>query len=192
MRRQEEVARTLGGGLAAITSVTALAAASDALGLLQLSFGRVLGTMLGPDRAATRAAGWTWHVLNGVAFALAYRELFRRSPLPAGPVGGAAAGVGHCLLGTAAIALLPRLHPRPLQAGLRSFGPAAYGPMTLPGMLLGHVFYGAIVGWFLRPARPEVAARVAQGIASRPDTARIVERARRAPHPLRSAIARGA
>lgn len=141
----------MAGGLVAMIVVTALSLVGRALGLVRLSFGRVLGTVLAPDGPETRAVGWSLHFLNGAVLALVYRELFRRTSVPAGPKSGAAAGLLHSLLSLAALGLFPRLHPRPRQAGLRPAHPYAYGPLTIPGMLAGHALYGAIVGWFLRP-----------------------------------------
>lgn len=160
------IQRALTGGAAAMAVITVLMTVSERLGLVRLNFGRLLGTAVHADGAGTRLLGWTLHVANGVGFPLAYRELFRRAGVSPGARHGAAAGQGHFGGAALFIALLLRVHPRPEEAGLRPFGPFAYGSMTVPGMLMGHVIYGAIVGRFLRGGASGVATAGAPPIAS--------------------------
>lgn len=150
MRRQSGgTLRTLAGGAAAAAGLSGLALASNALGLLRLDFGRLVGTFLAPDSARTRRLGWSLNLVNGALLALGYGEVFRRLRLWPGAPAGALLGLAHGAGATALVAALPQIHPRPRQAGLRPMSVDAYGPLTLPGMLLGHVLYGALVGWLL-------------------------------------------
>ena len=139
----------LGAGLLATAVITSVAVVSNWLGLLRLNFGRMLGTALAHESAATQALGWGLHFANGAALALVYREVFRRAGIPARPLAGAVLGVGHFLAAMLFMALVPRVHPRPEQARLRPLRLFAYVPLTFPGMLVAHVIYGALVGWLL-------------------------------------------
>ncbi|HEX9402155.1 MAG TPA: hypothetical protein VF912_18765 [Anaeromyxobacter sp.] len=145
----------LAGGAAATAAITVLSAASRALGLMTLDFGRTLGTTVRPDRRSTRALGWIMHGANGVLFALGYRALFRAARVAPDAQSGVILGAAHFAAAIAGLAVAPYVHPRPRQAGLRPLRPTAYGPMTIPGMLVGHVVYGAIVGRALTVRRAQ-------------------------------------
>lgn len=157
-----EPRRVLKAGTAATSALTALAVPALGLGLLRLNFGRMLGTALGPDRPRTQALGWGVHVLNGLVLAGGYQLAFRALHARASAPRGAALGLLHGAAALAGLALLPRVHPRPLAAGLKPLSPAAYGPLTVPGMLLGHVVYGAVLGAMLNGASPRGSRRAAR------------------------------
>ncbi len=146
-RRGAELVRVLTGGVVATGTMTGLTLVSKTLGLFRLDFGRLLGTLLAPDSGRTRAVGWGLHAANGTLFALGYQLLFRKLGMWPGAQGGALLGLAHAGAALGVLAALPSLHPRPRQAGLQEPGSFSYGPLTIPGMLLGHVLYGAIAGW---------------------------------------------
>jgi hypothetical protein len=147
--------RTALGGVLAAGLLSAADIICNRLGLMRLDFGRMLGATLRPDSAKTRALGWAMNLVNGVAIAFAYREVFRRAGLFPGATAGLAVAVPHAIGATALIAALPYVHPRPKEAGLKKAPPLAYGPLTLPAMLLGHELYGMIVGWMAGAERRE-------------------------------------
>jgi hypothetical protein len=122
---------------------------------MTLDFGRMLGTTVRPDRRSTRALGWIMHGVNGLLLALGYRALFRAARVAPDAQSGVILGTVHFAAALAGLAIAPHLHPRPRQAGLRPLRPRAYGPMTVPGMLVGHLVYGAIVGRALTVRRAE-------------------------------------
>ncbi|HEU5314669.1 MAG TPA: hypothetical protein VFX49_01055 [Chloroflexota bacterium] len=149
----DQDARTALGGFVATGLLSGAVVAANRLGLLRLDFGRMLGTLLGPDTARTRALGWALNMANGVVFAFGYREAFRRLGMFPGAPAGLVVGVPHSLMAMALVAAMPYVHPRPKEAGLRDMSPFAYGRLTLPGMVLGHVMYGVLVGWFVGAGR---------------------------------------
>ena len=149
-----EWGRTLACGAATTVAVTVLLEVANRLGLLRLNFARLLGTLLLPDGRSARALGWTLHYLNGTGFAVFYRAAFALAGLRPAPPSGAALGAAHSLVALGVLAALGGAHPRRRQAGARPLSPTAYGPLTLPGMVTGHVIYGAVVAWLLSLARP--------------------------------------
>ncbi len=122
---------------------------------MTLDFGRMLGTTVRPDRPSTRALGWVIHGVNGLLFPLGYRAVFRSARVAPDAKSGVILGAAHFAASVAGLAIAPHVHPRPRQAGLRPLRPTAYGPMTVPGMLVGHLIYGAIVGRALTVRRAE-------------------------------------
>ncbi|HXI14840.1 MAG TPA: hypothetical protein VNM48_00615, partial [Chloroflexota bacterium] len=107
---------------------------------------RVLGTLFMPDGTKARALGWGLNVVHGALFAVGYQQALRCTGMFAGAPSGALLGVAHGLASMGAVAAMPKMHPRPRQAGLEKMGPSAHGPLTVPGMLLGHMLFGALVG----------------------------------------------
>ncbi len=139
--RLPSLLRTAAEASSAITSLSLLA---NRAGLLTLDFGRMLGTLLAPARPATVRLGWGMQLLNGIGLAAGYAALFRRArpSLAAGML----VGLGHAALAAGGLELLRRVHPRANEAGLRHLTPTAYGPLTVPGLVGGHLIYGGLIG----------------------------------------------
>lgn len=125
-------------------AITALSYLSNRAGLLSLDFGRMLGTMVAPARRSTVRLGWAMQLLNGIGLAAGYAALFRF--LRPSPRNGLFVGLAHGVLAGVGLEALSRLHPRPREAGLRHLTPTAYGPLTVPGLLGGHLVYGGLIG----------------------------------------------
>lgn len=134
---------TAGAGLLATAELSVMSEAARALGLVRVDFPRVLGTTIIPNVQRARRLGWVMQAANGVLFAFAYQPVLRRRP---GIATGAALGFLHFAAAMTWLALVPRRHPRPGTAGVRPLSPTAYGAMAVPGMLLGHLAYGATLG----------------------------------------------
>ena len=144
-----EAVWSMAGGVVAMGVMVGAMMVSKALGVMRLDFGRMLGTVVMPDSGEARTIGWGLNFVNGAAIALAYRQAFRWLGMWPGAASGALLGLAHAVGAMAFVAAAPYIHPRPKQAGLRKMGPFAYGPLTVPGMVLGHALFGAIVGWFI-------------------------------------------
>lgn len=148
----------VGGFVGTLILSTALVAAS-AVGLTRMDIPFLLGTALTTRRARARVLGYVLHFLFGILFAMAYWVVFRAVG-HAGWVFGAILGLLHALFaGTALVnILLPSVHPRmgtPYSAANEAplleppgFMLLNYGRATPLATVLGHVAYGAIVGWF--------------------------------------------
>jgi hypothetical protein len=114
--------------------------------------------------------------MNGLILAFGYRAAFRVARVAPDSRAGLVLGAAHFAAAMAGLALAPHLHPRAREAGLKRLRPTAYGPMTVPGMLIGHLVYGAIVGRALnrdrrvdgsrRRARPAAAATGSASLSS--------------------------
>ena len=139
-------ARAVPAGLIATAVMTALLLIEPSIGLPNIAIGQILSTALGLGPAflgSGAAIGWILHFTFGVVFALAYAALF--SPrLPGGPVGrGMAYGVLLFIL--AQLVFMPVVG-----GGLFSHGDVE----MLAGSLLGHLVYGAVLGWIYSLGTP--------------------------------------
>jgi len=140
------IGRAMLGGVVSLAALAGPLVACNQLGLMRVDFARVLGTLFMPDGAKARALGWVMSFVNGALFAVGYQQALRRTGMFAGAPSGALLGVAHGMAAIGAVAAMPKVHPRPRQAGLEKMGPSAYGSLTVPGMLLGHMLFGALVG----------------------------------------------
>lgn len=139
-------ARAVAAGLIATAVMTALLLIEPSVGLPNIAIGQILSTALGLGPAflgSGAAVGWALHFAFGVVFALAYAALVSRR-WPGGSVGrGMAYGV--------AIFILAQLVFMPIVGG----GLFSRGDIELlTGSLLGHLVYGAVLGWIYSLGSP--------------------------------------
>jgi hypothetical protein len=148
-------------GFAATVVLTTLMAGSQALGMTRMNIPYLLGTMVTPDRDRAKVIGVLMHLVNGWIFSLVYVAAFHAW---GGPVWwkGALVGLVHAgFVLTAAIPVLPGLHPR--MAGesrgpdvVRQLEPPGflalhYGLQTPVSIVLAHLAFGVILGAFYTP-----------------------------------------
>jgi uncharacterized membrane protein YagU involved in acid resistance len=131
--------RAVAAGLIGTAAMTALLLVEPSVGLPQIAIGQILSTALGLVPAYLTvgpAVGWCVDFLAGVAFALVYAGVFERR-LPGGAlVRGAIYGM--------IVFVLAQLVFTPLVGG----GVFSRGDLEMiAGSLLGHLVYGAVVGW---------------------------------------------
>jgi hypothetical protein len=81
--------------------------------------------------------------------ALGYRQALRWLGMWPNALSGAVLGLAHAAGTTALVTAASYVQPRYKRAGLKGMGPFAYGPLTVPGIVLGHVLFGAMVGWII-------------------------------------------
>ena len=126
-------------GLVATAGMTALLLVEPSVGLPKIAMGQVLASSLGFTTAhldAGPAVGWVLHFAIGGVLALIYAAAIE-ARLP-GP--GVMRGVLYGLL----VFLVAQVVFMPLVGGgLFSRG----DPELITGSLLGHLLYGAILGW---------------------------------------------
>jgi uncharacterized membrane protein YagU involved in acid resistance len=141
--------------------MTALMEAAQAARFTRMSIPFLLGAMVSERRFVIRVVGFTFHLVNGVIFALAYALFFETVGRSDWWLGGVAGAIHGAL---ALILLLPFLqdvHPRMARVDQ---GPDPTPMLQPPGFLalnygtrtplvtfVGHVVYGATVGFFYRP-----------------------------------------
>jgi uncharacterized protein DUF6789 len=134
-----DVTRAGAAGLIGTAAMTALLLIEPSVGLPRIAVGEILSSSLGFASAhlATGAAiGWCIHFAIGTGLALVYAAAFEPR-LPGTPA------VRGLLYGTL-VFLLAQLVFMPLVGG----GVLSHGdPELLAGSLLGHLVYGAVVGW---------------------------------------------
>ncbi len=133
------LSRAIVAGVIATAVLTTLWIVESSLGLPSIAVGQILGSAMSVSVARLRvgvAGGWLMHFVVGVVFALFYAwRLAQRLP---GPPAVAGALYGAMLFVLAQLLFMPLVG-----AGVFSRGDAA----LLLGSLLGHLAYGAVLGW---------------------------------------------
>jgi hypothetical protein len=132
-------ARAAVAGLLGTAAMTALLLIEPSIGLPKIAMGQVLSSSLGLTTAHLSigpAVGWALHFVIGMVLALIYGAAFD-GRLPGGPV---LRGVlyGCLVFVVAQVVFMPVVG-----GGFFSRG----DPELLAGSLLGHLVYGAVVGW---------------------------------------------
>jgi hypothetical protein len=143
------IGRTILGGFVGTLAITLLMyKGAPMMGLPEMDIAGMLGRMLG---------GWTpgfmMHFVNGILiFPLVYAYLLF-SKLPGGPaMKGITWGVVLWLM--AQVVVMPMM-------GAGIFGLKMGGMMSVVASLMGHVVYGALLGWIGGQAYPEKLERTA-------------------------------
>jgi uncharacterized membrane protein YagU involved in acid resistance len=136
------VGRAAVAGLIGTAAMTALLLVEPSIGLPKIAMGQVLSTSLGLTTARLAigpAVGWGLHFVIGMVLAVIYAAFFERR-LPGLPV------VRGMIYGVM-VFVLAQVVFMPLVGG----GVFSRGDLELiAGSLLGHLLYGAVVGWSYR------------------------------------------
>jgi hypothetical protein len=151
------VVRAAVAGLVGTAAMTALLLVEPSIGLPKIAMGQVLSTSLGLTTARLAigpALGWGLHFVIGMVLAVIYAAAFeRRLPGPA---------VLRGMIYGVMVFVLAQVVFMPLVGG----GVFSRGDLELiAGSLLGHLLYGAVVGWSYRGGRDDelIAHRQAAG-----------------------------
>jgi hypothetical protein len=160
----------LGVGLLAWSVITLLMYLARGMGLVMLDLPLLLGTFLWPPGLKARFLGLIPHTLLSVGLIpLGYWAVFRRFELTVGLGGGLLLGVLHWLASAVGMLLIGRLNPRAVDQGpgeeaechgqVLAPGPFGwrYGVLAPPAILVGHLIYGGIVGWWLGHHQQQIA-----------------------------------
>jgi uncharacterized membrane protein YagU involved in acid resistance len=148
-------------GFASTVVLTTIMAGSQGLGITRMSIPYLLGSVVTPDRDRAKVLGVLIHLVNGQLFAFAYVAMFQ-SARQFSWWFGALFGLMHGLFVlTVAIPLMPAIHPRMASelhgpTVVRQLEPPGfmarnYGIRTPISVVLGHVVFGAILGFFYSP-----------------------------------------
>jgi hypothetical protein len=146
-------------GAAAITLPMYLA---RALGVVRLDLPMLLGSLAARPVWPARMVGLVPHLLASVwIFPSAYRAGFQLARTSPGIRSGLILAVPHWAASVAGMWLLGLVNPRTAGSGAspdlerrgRLLAPGAfgqrYGPLAPPAIVVGHLVYGAVVGWWL-------------------------------------------
>jgi hypothetical protein len=144
--------------------MTAMMTMMQKAGKTRMDMSLIEGAMFTGDRGKAKAIGLMMHlvVMSAVVFGSIYALLFAWLDVESGNAWwvGAVIGIVHGLVAGMAMAMLPAMHPR-MHAGAATAPAAAgspveleppgffaknYGSATPPGIVMGHVVYGLIVG----------------------------------------------
>lgn len=145
-------------GFVATVFLTGIMAGGQGLRVTRMSIPYLLGSIFSPERDRARLFGMLFHFVNGWIFALVYAFVFESWDRATWWLG---AGIGlaqSLFVLTAAMSLLPGMHPR--MAG-ETHGPTPTRQLEPPGLfalnygartpvlvILAHLAYGAILGAF--------------------------------------------
>ena len=150
----------LAGGFVGTLVLTTIMRAASEFRRTRIDLPFLLGTMVTTDRKRAKVLGYLMHFFFGFSFALGYYAIFSAIG-SSGWLAGALLGLLHGIFaGTALVnVLLPVVHPRMGDASTAAnrtalieapgFMMLNYGRSTPVVVLLAHVAYGAIVGWFI-------------------------------------------
>ena len=133
------LSRAAVAGLIGTAAMTALLLVEPSIGLPKIAMGQVLSTSLGLTTAHLSigpALGWALHFLIGMALAVIYAGAFDRR-LPGTAV------VRGMLYGALVFVVAQVVFMPLVGGGVFSRGDSE----LLAGSLLGHLLYGAVIGW---------------------------------------------
>ena len=145
-------------GFVATVFLTGIMAGSQGIGLTRMNIPYMLGTIFTTDRDRARLYGMLFHFLNGWLFAAIYVFAFESWGRAEWWLGAVIGLVQALFVLTAAMMMLPGMHPRMAgeQRGptpTRQLEPPGffalnYGARTPASIILAHLVYGAILGAF--------------------------------------------
>lgn len=149
-------------GFAGTVVLTTMMAGSQGLGLTRMNLPYMLGTMWTPNRDRAKVYGVLIHLVNGWLFSLIYVAAFHVTGVFAGWFGAMIGMVHGAFVLAVGMPILPGLHPRMASevhgpTVVRQLEPPGflgrnYGIRTPISVLLAHVVFGAILGFFYSPA----------------------------------------
>lgn len=141
-----DTGRAVIAGAIATGTMTALLLVEPSIGLPQIAVGQLLSTAMSVGVAHLNvgaAGGWLLHLVMGVVLALIYASAVQ-ARLPGRPA------MRGALFGAMVFVVAQLLFMPLVGAGFFSRGDA----QLLAGSLLGHLVYGAVLGWIYGlPAR---------------------------------------
>jgi hypothetical protein len=152
------IGHQLAGGILGTFVLTTMLRVASEMGITRLDIALLLGTVVTRNRRKARALGYTFHLVLGLAFALAYGGLFQMVGFTSWWLGALFGAVHAVFLSTVVInVLLPVVHPL---MGTPDTGANEYALIEPPGFLMlnygrntfvvtlfAHMVFGAIVGW---------------------------------------------
>ena len=147
-------------GFAATVVLTTLLRAAQAFAITRVDLPFMLGSMFTADRDRAKVYGYVIHLVNGWLFALIYAAGFETVGYANALCGALVGAVHGAFVVVVAMPLMPAMHPR---MATTSWGPDPTQQLEPPGnfglnyglstpaiTFIGHVVYGAILGFFYR------------------------------------------
>jgi hypothetical protein len=148
----------LGAGIVGALALALMTDLSRGVGLIDANLARYQGCIvLGRSEGmGAWLAGMAVHLAMGSVLALGYALIFAVVWGQASWTTGALIGLAHGLAAGAGFPMLDRMNPCVRDGRMRGFGlfGRGYGWMMTAGLLMGHIVYGAIVGWLYAVPQP--------------------------------------
>jgi uncharacterized membrane protein YagU involved in acid resistance len=150
-------------GFAGTVVLTTLMAGSQGIGMTRMNIPFMLGTMFTPNRDRAKVYGVGIHLVNGWIFSLVYVAAFHVAGLFSWWFGALIGFVHGTFVLVVGMPALPGIHSR-MASELRGptivqqleppgFLARNYGLRTPISVLIAHVVFGAILGFFYVPIR---------------------------------------
>jgi len=150
-------------GFAGTVVLTMLMGGSQGVGLTRMNIPFMLGTIFTPDRDRAKVYGILLHLVNGWIFSIVYVAAFHVTNLFTWWFGAAIGFVHGAFVLVVGMPVLPGLHPRMAserqgptvveQLEPPGFMARNYGVRTPISILVAHVLFGGLLGFFYLPLR---------------------------------------
>jgi hypothetical protein len=149
-------------GFGSTIVLTTILAGSQGLGLTRMNIPYLLGTLVTPNRDRAQIYGVLLHLVNGWIFSFVYVAAFHAAGRYGAAFGAVVGFVHAAFVLVVGLPVMPGLHPR-MASELR--GPTVVRQLEPPGflgrnygirtplcVLVAHLVYGAMLGFFYSPA----------------------------------------
>lgn len=141
----------IGAGIVGGLVMTAMMTLARTMGMIDANMTNYQGCVLTrrSEGARTTIAGLSMHLMFSALIAIVYAWAFAALWGRAGWLSGLAIAVVHWLVAGLALPAMDRMNHCVGEGTIRGFGPYGrnYGAMMVVGFMMGHLLYGAIVGW---------------------------------------------
>jgi hypothetical protein len=148
-------------GFGSTIVLTTILAGSQGLGLTRMNIPYLLGAMVTPNRDRAKVYGVALHLVNGWIFSFVYVAAFHAAGRFGAGIGAVIGLVHAAFVLVVGLPVLPGMHPR-MASEIR--GPTVVKQLEPPGflgrnygirtpicVLVAHLVYGAILGYFYSP-----------------------------------------
>lgn len=137
-------------GVIATLAFTLFSMMGKAMGMTRMDLLDLLGSMVArPGSGAAKAIGGVVHLMNGALLGVAFAYAAALFAISSGLWSGVAWGVFLWIMALLMMTTMGAVHPAIRRGEQDDPGPAAthFGSMTPLGSLIGHLVYGAVLGW---------------------------------------------
>jgi hypothetical protein len=144
----------LWAGVVGGVAMTVMMTLARMMGMVDVNMAMYQGCMITKKDhgAGTWIAGFLMHLMISALIALAYAWAFEAIWGEAGWLYGMINAVVHWLIGGMVLPMFDSMNPCVGDGRMKGFGAygKAHGAMMVVGFFMGHLLYGAIVGWIYR------------------------------------------
>jgi hypothetical protein len=142
------IGRVIRSGLAGWAGMTGLITLGRRSGLTRMDITNIEGSLFAePNSIQAETIGFFTHIGMSLAIAFGYAVGFQLLGLRPSWKTGVLGGIIHWLIASFVTKLASAKHPKRERLDMPGFGGMALGPRSAIGFLIGHLIYGALLGW---------------------------------------------